>query len=229
MTRILLIGHGRMGRLVEALSPAYDAKVVGVIDGQSGRRAITDGEFGSVDVAIDFSVATALLTNLPQLATKGINVVIGTSGWGEHENALRTIARTTGIGVLTAENFSIGMNLFQYLLEHAARLIGPQPDFGAYLHEAHHSKTKETPAPTAIVMKKAMEQAGYPRTIDLSSTRAGAMPGIHTVGFDGVSETIELSHTIRDRAVYARGALVASKWLVGKHGWFTMRDMLGGQ
>ncbi len=59
-----------------------------------------------------------------------------------------------------------------------------------------------------------------------SSTRVGSMPGTHTVGFDGVSETIELKHTVRDRAVFARGALAAASWLVGKHGWFSMSDML---
>ncbi len=74
-----------------------------------------------------------------------------------------------------------------------------------------------------MTLKTGMEQAGYTRPIDMSSTRAGSIPGTHTVGFDGPSETIELTHTVRDRAVFARGALVAAKWLVGKRGWFSMR------
>lgn len=229
MTRILLVGHGRMGRLVEALAPSYDAKIAGVVDAQSGRRAITDGDFGAVDVAIDFTLANAVLTNLPQLAAKGINVVIGTTGWEEHESAMRQVVRATGIGVLVASNFSIGMNLFQFLVEDAAKRIGPHADFGAWIHEAHHAKKKDAPSGTAIALQHAMVEAGFARPIDVSSTRAGSIPGIHTVGFDGVSETIELKHTVRDRAVFARGALYAAAWLVGKHGWFTMRDMLGGR
>jgi 4-hydroxy-tetrahydrodipicolinate reductase len=71
-----------------------------------------------------------------------------------------------------------------------------------------------------------MVKAGYARAIDVSSTRAGHIPGTHTVGFDGPSETIEMTHTVRDRAVFARGALEAAKWLVGRRGWFSMRDML---
>ena len=66
MTRILLVGHGRMGRLVEALASSYDVRIAGVVDAASGRRAITDGDFGVVDVAIDFTLANAVLTNLPQ-------------------------------------------------------------------------------------------------------------------------------------------------------------------
>ena len=79
---------------------------------------------------------------------------------------------------------------------------------------------------TAISIKKGMIEAGFPRPIDVSSTRAGSVPGTHTVGFDGPSETIEFTHTVRDRAVFARGALTAAKWLVGKRGWFSIRDLL---
>ena len=73
-----------------------------------------------------------------------------------------------------------------------------------------------------------MEAAGLSREINVSSTRAGFIPGTHTVGFDGPSETIELTHTVRDRAVFARGALVAARWLAGRQGWFGMRDVLAG-
>ena len=83
------------------------------------------------------------------------------------------------------------------------------------------------PSPaTALTLKQAMETAGYTRGIDVSSTRAGSIPGTHTVGFDGPSETVTMTHTVRDRSVFARGALDVARWLVGKHGWFTMDDYL---
>ena len=85
---------------------------------------------------------------------------------------------------------------------------------------------KDAPSGTALTIKSGMEHAGYQRVIDMSSTRAGAIPGTHTVGFDGPSETIEFTHTVRDRAVFARGALTAAKWLIGKQGWFSIRDLL---
>ena len=224
--RLLLLGHGRMGQLVESLAPSYGATVAGVIDEHSGDRAIADGTFGEVDVAVDFTLAEAVPGNLPQLAERGINVVIGTTGWQAHEAVMREVAARAGIGVLAASNFSLGMSVFQLVVEEAARRFAAHEEFGAWLHEAHHAMKKDAPSGTAMTLKKGMEGAGYTRPIDVSSARAGSIPGTHTIGFDGPSETIELTHTVRDRAVFARGALVAAKWLVGKRGWYSMRDML---
>lgn len=226
MMRILLLGHGRMGQLVESLAPSYGATIAGVIDEHSGDRAIADGTFGDVDVAIDFTLADAVPKNLPQLAGRKINVVIGTTGWGAHEAALRAVAAQAGIGVLAAANFSLGMNIFQLAVEEASRNFAHHAEFGAWIHESHHIMKKDAPSGTALSLKKGMEQAGFARPIDVSSTRAGSVPGTHTVGFDGPSETIEFTHTVRDRAVFARGALTAAKWLVGRQGWFSIRDML---
>jgi 4-hydroxy-tetrahydrodipicolinate reductase len=217
-----------MGRLVESLAPEYGADVAGVIGRQPG-RGIADGEFGHVDVAIDFTLPEAVPSNLPLLAARGINAVIGTTGWQAHEPALRALVADSGIGVLAASNFSLGMNLFQVVVEEAARRLAPHGEFGAWIHELHHDRKKDAPSGTALTIKSRMEQAGYARPIDVSSTRAGSIPGTHSVGFDGPSETIELTHTVRDRAVFARGALVAARWLVGKRGWFTMADMLEGR
>jgi 4-hydroxy-tetrahydrodipicolinate reductase len=224
--RVLLLGHGRMGRLVESLAPGYGASVAGVIDEHSDARAIADGSFGEVDVAIDFTLANAVPQNLPQLAARGISVVIGTTGWQAHEPAMRDVAAKAGIGVLAASNFSLGMNVFQLVVEEAARRFAAHNEFGAWIHEAHHDQKKDAPSGTAMTLKQGIEAAGYARPIDVSSTRAGSIPGTHTIGFDGPSETIELIHTVRDRAVFARGALTAAKWLVGKRGWFSMRDVL---
>lgn len=224
--RILLLGHGRMGQLVESLAPSYGATIAGVIDERSGDRAIADGDYGPVDVAIDFTLAEAVVKNLPQLAERKINVVIGTTGWKAQEAAMRAIAESAGIGVLAAANFSLGMNVFQLAVEEASRHFAKHDEFGAWIHESHHMMKKDAPSGTAIALKGGIEQAGYTRPIDMSSTRVGSVPGTHTVGFDGPSETIELTHTVRDRAVFARGALVAAKWLIGKQGWFSIRDLL---
>lgn len=224
--RILLVGHGRMGQLVASLAPSYGATITGIIDERSGQRAIADGDFGQVDVAIDFTLPDAVATNLPQLAARKINVVIGTTGWQAHEARMRAVASKAGIGVLAASNFSLGMNVFQMAVEEASRRFAKHAEFGAWLHESHHLMKKDAPSGTALTLKAGMESAGYTRPIDVSSTRAGSVPGTHTVGFDGPSETIELTHTVRDRAVFARGALTAATWLVGKRGWFSIGDML---
>jgi 4-hydroxy-tetrahydrodipicolinate reductase len=224
--RVLLLGHGRMGRLVESLASEYGGTIAGVIDEHSGDRAITDGSFGPVDVAIDFTLAEAVPRNLPQLAARKINVVIGTTGWQAQEVSMREVATQAGIGVLAAANFSLGMNIFQLAVEEASRNFANHAEFGAWIHESHHIMKKDAPSGTALSIKRGMVEAGYPRPIDVSSTRVGSVPGTHTVGFDGPSETIEMTHTVRDRAVFARGALTAAQWLVGKQGWFSIRDLL---
>jgi len=153
--------------------------------------------------------------------------VVGTTGWGSHEAALRQTVASSGIGVVAAPNFSAGVVVFEAIVRRAAALLATQQDFGAWLHEAHHATKKDAPSGTAVLMKKAMEQAGYARPIDVSSTRAGHIPGTHTIGFDGPAESITLAHTARDRTAFARGALQAARWVQGKRGWFTMHDVLG--
>jgi 4-hydroxy-tetrahydrodipicolinate reductase len=224
--RLLLVGHGRMGKLVEAMAAEYDATIAGVVTARHADRTLRDVDFGPVDVAIDFTLADAVPANLPLLAARGINVVIGTTGWSAHETELRDVVARTGIGVLAAANFSLGMNLFQLAVEDAARRFAPHKGFGAWIHELHHAAKKDAPSGTALQLKAGMERAGYAHPIDMASTRAGAIPGTHTVGFDGPADTVTFTHTVRDRAVFARGALEAARWLEGKRGWFTMRDML---
>ena len=100
-------------------------------------------------------------------------------------------------------------------------------DYETFLHESHHSKKLDAPSGTALQLVDALRRAGLSRSIDVSSTRAGHIPGIHTVGVDGPAETVTVTHTVRDRATFAHGALRAARWVQGRQGWFTMRDVLG--
>jgi 4-hydroxy-tetrahydrodipicolinate reductase len=227
--RILLVGHGKMGQLVGELAGQYGCEVAGIIDPQSplhGGGPEADC-WDEVDVAIDFSIPDSVMTNAPVLAARGINLVIGTTGWGQHEAGLREVVAYAGVGIVVAPNFSTGVVLFESIAAYAATLFAGSPDFGAFLHESHHAAKKDAPSGTAILLKRAMEQAGYARPIDVASTRAGQIPGTHTIGFDGPAETVTLTHTARDRTAFARGALTAARWVDGKRGWFTMRDVLG--
>ena len=229
--RILLVGHGRMGRLVGDLAGEYGCEVAGIIDPLSASHSggPEDDRWRDVAVAIDFSLPEAVAVNVPALARRGINLVIGTTGWQKDEPAIRTAIATTGAGVVSAPNFSAGVVLFEAMVAQAAKLFAEQREFGAWLHEAHHAAKKDAPSGTALMLKRAMEQAGFARPIDVSSTRAGHIPGTHTVGFDGPAEAITLSHTARDRTAFARGALIAARWVKGRRGWFTMKDVLGLQ
>lgn len=216
-----------MGALVRELAPEHGfdvAAVLGRADVVAGLETLAPG---TVDVAIDFTLPEAVPVNLPRLAARGVNVVIGTTGWQAQEAAMRAIVEERGTGVVAASNFSLGMSLFQQVAAEAARRFAAHPEFGAFIHERHHDRKKDAPSGTALSIQAALEEAGFPRFIDVSSVRAGFIPGTHTVGFDGPAETIELTHTVRDRSVFARGALAAARWLVGKRGWYGMADVVG--
>src|SRR5262245_16317741 len=227
--RVLLVGYGKMGRLVGDLAPQYGCEVAGIIDPQSPSHGggPDNPKWRGIDVAIDFSAPDVVVSNAAVLARRGINLVIGTTGWQAHEAPVRDAVAEGGGGAVVAPNFSTGVVLFEAIASRAAKLFAAQQEFGAFVHEAHHATKKDAPSGTALLLKRAMEQAGYPRPIDTSSTRAGFIPGTHTVGLDGPAETIMLTHTARDRTAFARGAIAAAKWIVGKRGWYTMKDVLG--
>ena len=218
--KILLVGYGKMGRLVEELAAAQGMDIATRIDVGSGDWS------APADVAIDFSTAAALKENFPRYVEKKLPAVIGTTGWADLLPDFRRQADKAGLGVVASANFSIGINLFEMIVADAARIVRQHPQYGAWIHEAHHATKRDAPSGTALLLRDVITAAGYDRPIDMSSTRAGAIPGIHTVGFDGPSDTIELTHTARDRRGFASGALLAAQWIQGKRGWFSMTDVL---
>jgi 4-hydroxy-tetrahydrodipicolinate reductase len=221
MTRLLIVGYGKMGKMVDELAVDHGFEVVGRVD--VGRDEWTDA-----DVAVDFTTAAAVQANFQKYLDRKLRVVIGTTGLGDASRTLHALAASSGLGVVAAANFSIGVNLFQMIVEDAAKMMTPHSQFGAWIHEAHHATKRDAPSGTALTLRDAMVTAGFDRPIDVSSTRAGTIPGVHTIGFDGPSDTIELTHTARDRRGFAAGALLAAKWIHGRTGWFTMQDVLRG-
>ena len=216
---VLIVGYGKMGQLIDALAAEQGIGVAGRVD--DGRD-----EWRAADVAIDFTTAEALLENFPRYVELKMPVVIGTTGWGPYAASFREQAERAGLGVVASANFSIGVNIFQLVVDEAARLMRGQPQYAAWIHEAHHSAKRDAPSGTAYMLRDSMVASGFDRPIDMSATRAGTIPGIHTIGFDAASDTIELTHTARDRRGFAAGALTAAKWIRGRQGWFTMADVL---
>lgn len=226
--RVVIIGYGRMGREIESLCNAYDCEIVERLDIHNNTQGegINLSKLPAADVAVDFSTPSATVTNLPRLAEIGLNTVIGTTGWNAHEEQMKKVVSNSEIGVVVAANFSLGVNIFQNIVEQASILLSSYEDFGAWIHEAHHAEKLDSPSGTALALERTMRQSGYKNPIDVSSTRVGSVTGTHTVGFDGPFETLTLTHTARNRATFARGALEAIRWIKGRRGWFTMRDVL---
>lgn len=218
--RALLVGYGRMGRLLDALAEEAGVEIVGRLRGED----MTDpSAWPAADVAIDFSTAAAVPANARALASRGLSLVIGTTGWQAQADAVRRELEPYPIGVIAAPNFAIGVNLFLLVAARSAKLLAGR-GFEAWIHEAHHAAKLDAPSGTAVALKTAL--GPYVTNVDVSSTRAGFIPGTHTLGFDSPAETITLTHTARDRSAFARGALEAARWIHGRRGWFTMSDML---
>ncbi|MEQ1756919.1 MAG: dihydrodipicolinate reductase C-terminal domain-containing protein [Vicinamibacterales bacterium] len=220
--RLLIVGYGKMGRLVDQIATDKGHTIAARFD-------VGEGDWSApADVAIDFTTADALAANFPRYLERKLPVVIGTTGWNDRVAEYKLAAEKAGIGVVASANFSIGVNLFQVIVAEAARLMETQAQYGAWVHEAHHAAKRDAPSGTAILLRDAMVAGGYTRPIDMSSTRAGAIPGTHTIGFDSSSDTIELTHTARDRQGFAAGAVLAARFVVGRRGWFSMTDVLKG-
>lgn len=227
MIRGVLFGHGRMGRLVGIHAADHGVEIVGVLTSRSTPEEWRSVAQAGADVVIDFATGEALQAHLEQLCGVAPTLVVGSTGWSTFEPEARDIVARRGSGAVVASNFSVGAYLLEAAVQAVSASAARLEDYEAFLHEAHHSKKRDAPSGTALLLLDAMRRAGLTRHVDVSSTRAGFIPGTHTVGFDGPAETVTLTHTVRDRATFAHGALRAARWVQGRSGWFSMRDVLG--
>ena len=226
--RLAIVGYGKMGRLIEQLAPEYGFAVSLKLDefNNASFQGVTAENFRGIDVAIDFSIPSAVLRNVEGIAALGVNMVIGTTGWQENTPAVRAAVDKNGIGLVWSPNYSVGVNAFFRLVAEASKLLSGQAEYGSWAWEIHHSTKKDAPSGTLIKLVEEMKKAGYARPIDVSSNRAGAHPGTHEIGFDSSSDTILLRHTARSREGFARGALKAAQWVVGKKGFHEFSDII---
>jgi 4-hydroxy-tetrahydrodipicolinate reductase len=226
--RLAIIGYGKMGKLIERLAPEYGFEVRAKFSGRDNphAQALSHETLRGTDVAVEFTTPEAAPQNIRRLAVLGINTVVGTTGWLEQLPAMRAAIADGKTGLVWAPNFSVGVNLFLQTVARAAALFAKHPEYEAWAWEIHHSAKKDAPSGTLKKLAEEIRDAGYARPINLSSSRAGAIPGTHEIGFDSVDDTITLRHTARSREGFARGALQAARWLAGKHGFFEFKEIL---
>jgi len=196
-------------------------------------------------VLIDFTTLKATLYNLKEAEDLGVSMVIGTTGFSEGEvEEIRKASQK--IPIVFSPNMSLGVNLLFKLVAEVAKALKGK-DYDAEIFEIHHRFKKDAPSGTALrlaeIVAKEMgrnlsEVAVYgrkgqvgerkPEEIGILSSRMGDVVGEHTVYFATLGERLELTHRASSRETFARGALVAAKWVVGKEpGLYTMFDVLG--
>ncbi|MCU1243097.1 MAG: dihydrodipicolinate reductase [Candidatus Acidoferrum typicum] len=229
MTRgLAIVGHGKMGRLIEQLAPEYGFDVRLALG--SARNAcgagLTRENLRGVDVAVEFSAPSAAAQNIRQLAALGVPVVVGTTGWFQDLACVREAVQSSGGALVWSPNFSVGVYRFRQIIAEAASAFAAEHEYEAWGWEIHHGAKRDAPSGTLLAVAEEMKQAGFDRAINLSANRAGAHPGTHEIGFDSSSDTITIRHTARSREGFARGALRAAHWIMGKNGVFEFREIV---
>jgi 4-hydroxy-tetrahydrodipicolinate reductase len=221
--RIAIIGDGKMGKAVAGVVRDAGLDVVTIIgDG----TPITRETLAGATVAIEFTQPDAAVGNVKACIDAGCPVVVGTTGWSAHLGELTSYASARNGTFLWAANFSLGVHLFAELARYAGTLFARVPAFDAHLVETHHTAKKDAPSGTALMLRDATTPT-LGHDIPITSVRVGSVPGTHELVFDATYEQITLTHTARDRRVFAEGAVAAARWLVGRTGVFTLADMLG--
>jgi 4-hydroxy-tetrahydrodipicolinate reductase len=218
--KLAIVGYGKMGRLIAQLAPEYDFTILTRIE-----RGDDLGRVEGADVAIEFTRPDAVAANVERIVANGVPVVVGTTGWLAGMNDVRASVEKHQSALVWSPNFSIGVNIFTRLVREAARQMAKEPGYGAWAWEIHHQTKNSAPSGTLLELVEVMKAAGFPREIDIASNRAGAHPGTHEIGFDSPADTITLRHTARGREGFARGALKAAQWIVGKKGVFEFGEI----
>jgi len=233
--KIALIGYGKMGREIERLAVERGDTIVATFDIDRLPKADL---LAGAEVCIDFSVPDSVVHNIKMAADAGVDMVVGTTGWYEHLGEVRKWFNSSGL--IYAQNFSVGVNAFYRIVRRAAELLGPLEEYDVYVSEEHHRQKLDSPSGTALRLSEILLEADERKTrvvtdlgsgpippegLHVSSVRAGTISGIHRVGFDSASDSIELTHVARNRTGFARGALMAAHWIHGRRGVFNMDDV----
>jgi 4-hydroxy-tetrahydrodipicolinate reductase len=224
MKKLAIVGYGKMGRLIEQLAPEYDFSVYARLDLNDDLK-----QAAGADVAMEFTVPHAVASNVEAIAPLRVPLVIGTTGWAADMERVRAAIEKNESALVWSPNFSIGVNVFTRLVHEASTLLADESQYGAWAWEIHHHTKKDAQSGTLIKLVDEMKAAGYAGNIDVSSNRAGAHPGTHEIGFDSAADTITLRHTARSREGFARGALKAAQWIIGKKGTFEFSTVLFGK
>lgn len=238
MITVALIGYGKMGRVIENLIDSkYPDMKIGLKINSNNRADFTKENLKKVDVAIEFSTPEIAYANIMTCFEAGIPVVCGTTGWTAELNNVKQLCNQNNNALLYASNFSIGVNIFFEINKRLAQLMSDKP-YELRIDETHHLQKHDKPSGTAITLADTIVQQNpnyqdwqldekkISTDIPVFSHRVENIPGTHTITYSNDIDQIEITHTAFSRDGFAHGAIQAARWLIGKQGFFEMRDVL---
>jgi 4-hydroxy-tetrahydrodipicolinate reductase len=242
MINILLVGYGKMGKMVKENADLIKAKVVAIYDPNIAehKTPIEKLDLSNIDVAIEFTSPECGFDNAKSLLHKKIPVVIGTTGWFHKVEELKSHFSPEEHTLIYGANFSVGMNLFYEIVEEGSKLINQTNLYDVYGLEAHHRHKADSPSGTAKVLADIiLENTGNKESVvfdlnnkplthsefSFASVRAGNIVGYHEIGFDSDFDDIKLVHNAKTRKGFAIGALLAARYAVKHKGFFNFKDI----
>jgi 4-hydroxy-tetrahydrodipicolinate reductase len=240
MLRIGLLGYGKMGKAIEAITQPDREQIVWRI-GRDNAHTLTQGLLQTADVVIEFSRPEAAWSHVKACLDAGVPVVCGTTGWNQDLPAAEKYCLEKQGAFLWASNFSIGVNLFFALNRYLSKLMDNQPQYHPVLTEIHHIHKLDAPSGTAITLAQGLVQQATrmldfqlstpennlpEATLPIVAIREGEVPGTHRVQWQSNVDDITIEHRAHSRQGFAWGALTAARWLANKKGVYTMSDVL---
>ncbi len=230
--KIGLLGYGKMGKAIEAISTKHQVEIVWRV-GRENRHELTPANLALVDAVIEFSRPGAAFDNVMFCLEHDVPVVCGTTGWSDRLKEAEAYCLQKRGAMLWASNFSIGVNLFFAVNRFLSQLMATQPQYLPKLTEIHHIHKLDAPSGTALtIMQELIEhymsaQKRSAIEVPIESIREGEVPGTHTVCWGAEVDEITITHKAHTRMGFAEGSLLAARWIVGKKGVFNMRNVLG--
>ena len=232
--KIALLGYGKMGKVIERIALERGHEIVLKKD-----EFNTYDGLSTADVAIDFSVPAAAVSNISASFNANVPVVSGTTGWLEHYDEMIALCNEKKGGFISSSNFSLGVNIFFGLNEYLAKIMNQFDSYKVSMEEIHHIHKLDAPSGTAISLAQGVIQnSNYANwtleeakanEIHIEAKRIGEVPGTHTVTYDSPIDSIEIKHTAHNREGFALGAVIVAEWLAGKQGIYSMKDVLNLQ
>ncbi|MBV6438880.1 MAG: 4-hydroxy-tetrahydrodipicolinate reductase [Haliscomenobacteraceae bacterium CHB4] len=237
--KIGLFGYGKMGRAIESLASEQGIAIAWRI-AQENRADVTPEMLRQADVVIEFTRPEAAFENVILCLEAGVPVVSGTTGWLDKLPEAQEFCLKKRGALLWASNFSVGVNLFFALNTWLSKLMNGRPEYAPAVTEIHHIHKLDAPSGTALtliheIVAQVARTSGWalapvpPKAgeIPVTAIREGEVPGTHIVRWENPTDEICIEHRAHSRAGFANGAILAAKWLAGKQGVYSMKDVLG--
>lgn len=219
--KLLVSGYGKMGKMIESI---ILSRGIGYA-GWSEAVTETDPALAKECVCIDFTTPAAFRANYRFLAENFKAVVVGTTGWADIRDEVISYFEKCGTTMIWASNFSIGVNVFFAVTDHISRILGQTGGYSPYMIEMHHCHKLDAPSGTARSLADIVDANMDVRT-DIQSVRCGEIPGIHTVGFEGLDDRITMTHEAFSRKGFAAGAVEAALMTDGLEGVHEFKELL---